>query len=293
MSDNNIFNQNQNPLVNTNQVMDYEPNANQSNSRVVLGIEKKLISFNIDPGILQTGLYDYLNQNSLRFSKSIGENAIIKEIIKKIEELSNNLVKVVNDIKEKFNTIEDALSLYSQYNEKNINDKINALNEVINKFKKEQAEFITNFSTDLVKNINLFNEDIKNLKAKQKENENKFKNIDNVMKEKIDSFLKERMENMIKNNEIKIDIVNNGNKKEFDDIKIDKYASNSNNKNLKFKIFQKNNSIIFKDITTDCDTEEKEKILADKFKIIFKKDEKTEKGITYEISTLSKDWCFF
>lgn len=76
---------------------------------------------------------------------------------------------------------------------------------------------------------------------------------------------------MIKNNEIKIDIVNNGNKKEFDDIKIDKYASNSNNKNLKFKIFQKNNSIIFKDITTDCDTEEKEKILADKFKIIFKK----------------------
>ena len=53
--------------------------------------------------------------------------------MKKIEELSNNLVKVVNDIKEKFNTIEDALSLYSQYNEKNINDKINALNEVINK----------------------------------------------------------------------------------------------------------------------------------------------------------------
>jgi hypothetical protein len=104
--------------------------------------------------------------------------------------------------------------------------------------------------------------------------------------------VKETMENMIKNKEIKVDIVNNGNKKEFDDIKIDKYASNSNNKNLKFKIFQKNNSIIFKDITTDCETEEKEKILADKFKIIFKKDEKTEKGITYEISTLSKDWDF-
>ena len=139
MSDNNIFNQNQNPLVNTNQVMDYEPNANQSNSRVVLGIEKKLISFNIDPGILQTGLYDYLNQNSLRFSKSIGENAIIKEIITKIEELSNNLVKVVNDIKEKFNSIEDALSLYSQYNDKNIKDKINALNEVINPYPSSLA----------------------------------------------------------------------------------------------------------------------------------------------------------
>ena len=124
MSDNNIFNQNQNPLVNTNQVMNYEPNANQSNSRVIVGLEKRLMAFNIDPGILQTGLNDYLNNQSLRFSKSIGENAIIKEIIKKIEELSNNLVKVVNDIKEKFNTIEDALSLYSQYNEKNINDTI-------------------------------------------------------------------------------------------------------------------------------------------------------------------------
>ena len=67
MSDNNIFNQNQNPLVNTNQVMDYEPNANQSNSRVVLGIEKKLISFNIDSGILQTGLNNYLNNQSKIF----------------------------------------------------------------------------------------------------------------------------------------------------------------------------------------------------------------------------------
>ena len=59
MSDNNIFNQNQNPLVNTNELMDYEPNANQSNSRVVFGIEKKLMAFHIDPNILQTGLNNF------------------------------------------------------------------------------------------------------------------------------------------------------------------------------------------------------------------------------------------
>ena len=292
MSENNIFTQNQNRLANTNQLMDYEPNANQSNSRVIVGLEKRLMAFDIDPGILQTGLNNFLNQQSLRFSKSLGENAIIKEIITRIEELSNNLMKVINDIKEKFNSIEDALSQYSQYNDKNINDKINALNEFFNKFQKEQNDYITNFSKGVLNHINLFTEDIKNLKAKQQENEKKFLNIDKDIKEKIDLFVKERMEKMIKNNEIKVDIVNNGNKKEFDDIKIDKYASNSNNKNLKFKIFQKNNSIIFKDITTDCDTEEKEKILADKFKIIFKKDEKTEKGITYEISSISKDWDF-
>ena len=42
MSDNNIFNQNQNRLVNTNQLMDYEPNAHQSNSRVIVGLEKMI-----------------------------------------------------------------------------------------------------------------------------------------------------------------------------------------------------------------------------------------------------------
>ena len=234
--------------------MDYEPNANQSNSRVIVGLEKRLMAFDIDPGILQTGLNNYLNQNYLKFSKSFGENAIIKEIITKIEELSNNLMKVINDIKEKFNSIEDALSQYSQYNDKNINDKINALNEVINKFQKEQIDYITNFSKSVLNNINLFSEDIKNLKAKQQENEKKFLNIDKDIKEKIDLFVKERMENMIKNKEIKVDIVNNGNKKEFDDIKIDKYASNTNNQNLKFKIFQKNNSSIYKDINTNCKT---------------------------------------
>ena len=135
MSDNNIFNQNQNRVNSNNELMDYEPNANQSNSRVVFGIEKKLVAFDIDPNILQTGLNNYLNQqNSLMLSKHIGENMIIKGIIKKIEELSNNLMKVIKDIKEKFDSIEDVLSLYSQYNDKNINDKINALNEVFNKF---------------------------------------------------------------------------------------------------------------------------------------------------------------
>ena len=49
---------------------------------------------------------------------------------------------------------------------------MNTLNEFFNKFRKEQTEFITNFSTDVLKNIKIFNEEIKNLKAKQQENEN-------------------------------------------------------------------------------------------------------------------------
>ena len=83
-------------------------------------------------------------------------------------------MKVIQDIKEKFDTIEDALSQYSQYNDKNINDKINALNEFFNKFQKEQNDYITNFSKGVLNHINLFTEDIKNLKTKQQENEKNF-----------------------------------------------------------------------------------------------------------------------
>ena len=123
MSQNNIFNPNKNSLINTNVNMNYEPDANQSDSRVVFGIEKKLMSFNIDPNILHIGLNNYLNQQSYLLSKKFGENQVIKEIITKIDELSNNLMKLIRDIKEKFDNIEDALSQYSQYNDKNINVK--------------------------------------------------------------------------------------------------------------------------------------------------------------------------
>ena len=95
MSQNNIFNPNKNSLINTNVNMNYEPDANQSDSRVVFGIEKKLMSFNIDPNILHIGLNNYLNQQSYLLSKKFGENQVIKEIITKIDELSNNLMKVV------------------------------------------------------------------------------------------------------------------------------------------------------------------------------------------------------
>ena len=121
MSDN-IFNQNQNSLAINNNIMDYEPNVNSGSSKVILGIEKKLMAFDVDPNILKTGLNNYLIQNSILLSKSnIRDSVIIKEIISKVDQLSNNLMKVVEDIKEKFDAIEDALYKYSEYNENNIN----------------------------------------------------------------------------------------------------------------------------------------------------------------------------
>ena len=57
-------------------------------------------------------------------------------------------------------------------------------------------------------------------------------------------------------------------------------------------MYQKCNSIYINDITKECEEEQKGKELADKVKIIFKKDKNTEKSINYEISTKCKDWDF-
>ena len=151
MSDN-IFNQNQNSLAINNNIMDYEPNVNSGSSKVILGIEKKLMAFDVDPNILKTGLNNYLIQNSILLSKgNIRDSVIIKEIISKVDQLSNNLMKVVEDIKEKFDAIEDALYKYSEYNENNINStnvKINSLNEYNENFKKDQMNLINTFQNN-------------------------------------------------------------------------------------------------------------------------------------------------
>ena len=94
---------------------------------------------------------------------------------------------------------------------------------------------------------------------------------------------------MLGENDIKIEIKNEENKV-IKNIDINEYATNLDKKELRLKFFAKNNTIFFKDITKDC--EEKENEFAEKFKVILKKDKDTEKGITYQVSTLGKEWNF-
>jgi len=76
------------------------------------------MAIDVNSLFLHTRLKNYLNQSPLLISKNIKDNMIIKEIILKINELSNKFIKLVQDIKKKFDVIEEALS---KYNVNNIN----------------------------------------------------------------------------------------------------------------------------------------------------------------------------
>ena len=188
--------------------------------------------------------------------------------------------------KEKFDYLGDRIYEYTSINDKKVEENENKIknlqsgvikiHELIN-ISNERISAIEDFKNKTMANIENV---LKNINEKQAANDTTNKKV-------------EKIEELLQNNNIKIEDIKAENKKEIQNIKIDEYEKNANEKNLKFKLFQKNNIIYFNDITKDCGDEgEKEKEIVDKCKIIFKKDKNTEKNITYEISTKSKDWEF-
>ena len=283
-----IFNPRSNFIAssNDNDTEMKEPNANQQNFNAMFGYERKVFKFNLDPNLLATNLINFLDENLLLKTTNLKENGVIKQIIDKVDELSNNLITVVKDFQSKLQELEDKNYSYAVKNNSKVESNENAIhslelsvikvNESISKCIdkiKTLEDFKTNIETNLNKIIN-------EIKEKQNANDTTNKKV-------------EKIEELLQNNNIKIEDIKAENKKEIQNIKIDEYEKNSNEKDLKFKLFQKNNIIYFNDITKDCGDEgEKEKELVDKCKIVFKKDKNTEKNITYEISTKSKDWEF-
>ena len=283
-----IFNPRSNFIAssNDNDTEMKEPNANQKNFNAMFGYERKVFKFNLDPNLLATNLINFLDENLLLKTTNLKENGVIKQIIDKVDELSNNLITVVKDFQSKLQELEDKNYSYAVKNNSKVESNENAIhslelsvikvNESISKCIdkiKTLEDFKTNIETNLNKIIN-------EIKEKQNANDTTNKKV-------------EKIEELLQNNNIKIEDIKAENKKEIQNIKIDEYEKNANEKVLKFKLFQKNNIIYFNDITKDCGDEgEKEKELVDKCKIVFKKDKDTEKNITYEISTKSKDWEF-
>ena len=140
----------------------------------------------------------------------------------------------------------------------------------------EKVKTLEGFKNEISEKINVILNGFKELNDKQNESDIKIKKVEKILSK-----------SNINLGEIKIE-----NKNDIKDVEINEYEENLNNKVLKFKMYQKYNSIYINDITKDCEEENKEKELADKVKIIFKKDKNTEKSITYEISTIGKDWDF-
>ena len=290
MSDKNIFNQNSNLVVSNNErdIQMKDPNANQQNFNAMVGFERKVLKFNLDPGILNTNLQNFINENFLlKNSKSnVMENVVIKQIINKVDELSKNLAMIINDFQGKLQELEDKNFSYAvnnnskvdsnENNIQNLQSGMSKVNELINE-SIGRIKILEDFKSNLEAKLN---DIINEIKEKQNANDTTIKKV-------------EKIEQVLQNNNIKIEDIKIENKKEFKDIEIKNYEKNSNEKELKFKIFQKNNIIYFNDITKDCGEKgDKEKELVDKCKIIFKKDKDTEKNIVYEISTKCNDWEF-
>ena len=63
--------------------------------------------------LLTTNLLQYFENNKLYKPGYLQENLSIKEIIDKIDNLSNNLINVIKDFKEKFDYLVDRIYEYT------------------------------------------------------------------------------------------------------------------------------------------------------------------------------------
>lgn len=267
-----IFKQKNNLKDNNIDIEMKEPNV----TNMTLSVMKKEIKLNFNPNDLQIELFKQFNQNNNFISSKfkIQENTI-QQIVSGIDQLTQKLIKFFEDCKEKFSDIDEKIINCANninQNVNNTNSNTQTLYENILKLKKEKDSFnnsINEAVQAIINNLNI-------LEEKQKEL--------GKMKEKVDII-----EKILKENDIKLEIKNDQ-KNEYNDIDIKEYAKNLDNKILKYKIIQKYNTIMFKDITKE--SEEKENEMAEKFKIILKKDNNTEKGITYAVSKKSKEWDF-
>lgn len=267
-----IFKQKNNLKDNNIDIEMKEPNV----TNMTLSMMKKEIKVNFNPKDLQIELFKQFNQNNNFISSKfkIQENTI-QQIVSGIDQLTQKLIKFFEDCKEKFSDIDEKIINCANninQNVNNTNSNTQTLYENILKLKKEKDSFnnsINEAVQAIINNLNI-------LEEKQKEL--------GKMKEKVDII-----EKILKENDIKLEIKNDQ-KNEYNDIDIKEYAKNLDNKILKYKIIQKYNTIMFKDITKE--SEEKENEMAEKFKIILKKDNNTEKGITYAVSKKSKEWDF-
>lgn len=224
---------------------------------------------------IQDNLAQYINENNSFSFKIKNQEQIIQNLITQTSNLSQSINELIKHCKEKYDDTDNKILYLADTTDSqisNINKDILFLYNNMNGFKNEQDKI--NKSVD--EQVNQHNEFIQKILDMLKDNE--------TVKKKVESI-----EKILGENDIKVEIKNEENK-EIKNIDIKEYSTNLDKKELRFKFFTKNNTLCFQDITKEC--EEKENDFAERFKVILKKDKDTEKGITYQVSTLGKEWDF-
>ena len=137
---------------------------------------------------------------------------------------------IINDFQGKLQELEDKNFSYAvnnnykvdsnENNIQNLQSGMSKVNELINE-SIGRIKILEDFKSNLEANLNNI---INEIKEKQNANDTTIKKV-------------EKIEQVLQNNNIKIEDIKIENKKEFKDIEIKNYEKNSNEKELKFKIF--------------------------------------------------------
>ena len=122
-----IFNQNSNYIINNNEIDMREPNADQNNINAVFGIERRVFKFRLDPDSLATNLLQYFENNSLFKRGDLKNNVHFKGIIDKVDDFSNNLIKIIEDVKENLDFLGDRIYEYALANDKKVGSNENTI----------------------------------------------------------------------------------------------------------------------------------------------------------------------
>ena len=138
-----------------------EPNVNNQFPNVAFNLERRQVILRVDPNSLLTNLMnsgfgDVLN----RAKVNLQEQGVIEQIMKKVDELSTQLSKIIKDIQEQFSFLEGKLHFYVEGNNKRVNSNENSINEIA-----------TNWSRFL-ENFNAMNEKVKTLEEFKNETSN-------------------------------------------------------------------------------------------------------------------------
>ena len=113
------FEQNFNSLISNQDIQMREPNVNNQFPNVAFNLERRQVILRVDPNSLLTNLMnsgfgDLLNRAKVHLQ----EQGVIEQIMKKVDELSTLLSKVIIDIQEQFTFLEGNLNFYVEGNKK-------------------------------------------------------------------------------------------------------------------------------------------------------------------------------
>ena len=125
-----IFNQNSNSIKNNNEIDMKEQNADSNKINAVFGMERRVFKFKLNPSLLATNLFQYFEKNPLFKPGDLKNNAPLREIIDKIDYLSNNIVNIIKDFKEKFDNLGYRIYEYTLIKDKKVGSNENKINNL-------------------------------------------------------------------------------------------------------------------------------------------------------------------